>query len=445
MRRSSVLFFLAFCLCGQTLVPPSIKTQVDPIYPPELKHYLVDHATAKLTVDDNGVPFAIESNVQIPDNEVSALRKWRFEPARQGKKAVGVEISLDLPVRRPLSQADGLGRHWQQTKEYLDGCKTARDLDEKGAAALDQAIARNPADVQSRLVAVCYEEMHDSPANASGRLRQARWFAEIKPTFEWLGGPGATPRRELAGTEDYEALRNLWKQKLAGNSGDVAVLDNATNFLRISDPEDAAGALLKATKIPDHAVDLLGGLYAFAASGVTAVNPSGGAPAARDEKLAAASFAVHAREQLLKTENMRLLFSALDTMRGSVDPVFCHALLDRAKEFYAEAHADCDGAPETQSQTLRIGGAVVAAKLIKSPHPVYPPDAKARGITGTVHFQAIIGHDGKISDVELLGGPFALYDEARAAVLKWEYKPTTLNGKPVDVITTIDINFALNR
>jgi len=164
-----------------------------------------------------------------------------------------------------------------------------------------------------------------------------------------------------------------------------------------------------------------------------------------DEKLAAASFAVHAREQLLKTENMRLLFSALDTMRGSVDPVFCHALLDRAKEFYAEAHADCDGAPETQSQTLRIGGAVVAAKLIKSPHPVYPPDAKARGITGTVHFQAMIGHDGKISDVELLGGPFALYDEARAAVLKWEYKPTTLNGKPVDVITTIDINFALNR
>jgi hypothetical protein len=445
MRRISILFFLSFCLGAQSLVPPTVKTQIEPVYPPELKYYVVDHVTAKLTMDDKGVPFAIQSDQQIPDNVVSALRKWRFEPASQGHKAVGVEISLDLPVRRPLSEAGGLGRHWQQTKEYIEGCKTARELDEKGAAAVDQAIARNPADVQSRLVAVCYAEMHDSPENAAARLRNARWFAEINPAFEWLGGPGSTPRRELAGTEDYEALRKLWRQKLAANPTDTAILDNATNFLRISDPEEAAGAMLKAMKAPDHAVDLLGDIYVLAGSGVTAVKPSGGAPEARDEKLAATPFAVLAREQLLKTQNMRLLFSALRTVSGSSDTAFCHAVLDRAKEFYPEAEADCDGAPESQTRTVRIGGNVIAPKLIKTVRPVYPPDAKARGIEGKVKFQAIIAQNGTIKNLELLAGPFALYDEARNAVLKWEYHPTTLNGKPVDVITTIDVAFGLSR
>jgi TonB family protein len=445
MRQVSILFFLCFCLGAQSLVPPTVKTQIEPVYPPDLKYYVVDHVTAKLTIDDKGEPFAIQSDLQLPDNVVRAVRHWRFEPGRQGKKAVGVEISLDLPVRRPLSEASGLGRHWQQTKEYIEGCKTARDLDEKGAAAVDQAIERNPADVQSRLVAVCYAEMHDSPANAAVRLRHARWFAEIKPAFEWLNAPGATPRREMAGTEDYEALRKLWRQRLAENPLDPVILDNATNFLRISDPEQAAGAMLKAVKAPDHAVDLLGDIYVLAGSGVTAVNPSGGAPEARDEKLAATQFAVQAREQLLKTQNMRLLFSALHTVNGSSDMAFCHALLDRAKEFYAEAQADCDGGPESLRQPVRVGGTVIAASLMKTVRPVYPPDAKARGIEGTVKFEAIIAQNGTIKTVELLGGPFALYDEARNAVLKWEYRPTTLNGKPVGVITTIDIHFGLTR
>ena len=249
----------------------------------------------------------------------------------------------------------------------------------------------------------------------------------------------------MAGTEDYEALRKLWRQKLVENPMETAILDNATNFLRISDPEEAAEAMLKAVKAPDHAVDLLGDIYALAGSGVTAVKPSGGAPEARDEKLAATSFATQAREQLLKTQNMRLLFSALHTVSGSSDSAFCHALLDRAKEFYVEAEADCDGAPESQTRTLRVGGNVIAPKLIKTVRPVYPRDARARGIEGTVKFQAVIAQNGTVKNLELLGGPFALYDEARNAVLKWEYSPTTLNGKPVDVITTIDVSFGLTR
>jgi hypothetical protein len=34
---------------------------------------------------------------------------------------------------------------------------------------------------------------------------------------------------------------------------------------------------------------------------------------------------------------------------------------------------------------------------------------------------------------------------AQAAVEQWVYKPTLLNNEPVDVITTIDVNFTLNQ
>lgn len=467
MRRIGILFFLSFCLWGQKFPPagegeggarpgyppgqkfiPSTMTnemEAEPVYSPDLKYFFVDHAQVKLVIDniaDKGAPLMIDSNVPLPDNVMSAIRKWRFKPERVWGKSTSTQIFVTFPVRRPLSEADSLGRHWQPAKEYMDGCSTARQLDGKGAAAVDQAIARNPADVQSRLVAICYAELHDSLASAAVRLRHARWFAELDPAFEWLGAPGAAPRRELAGTEDYEALRTLWRQKVAESSDDEAILDNATNFLRISDPEAAAEALLKASKMPDHTVDLLGNVYAFAASGVTAIQPENGAPQARDEKVAATPFAVDAREQLLKTRNMRLLFSALNTMKGSVDTTLCRALLDRAKGFYSEAQASCDGGPQSQSQQsekLHLDAAVAASGLLREVRPSYPRNAKPPGIRGTVKFQATIGQDGKIKDLEMLSGLVPLYDAARDAVLRREYRPITLNGKPVDATTTIDI------
>jgi hypothetical protein len=35
------------------------------------------------------------------------------------------------------------------------------------------------------------------------------------------------------------------------------------------------------------------------------------------------------------------------------------------------------------------------------------------------------------------------YKSAREAVSRWEYKPTKLNGNPVEVLTTLDVNYEL--
>jgi protein TonB len=77
--------------------------------------------------------------------------------------------------------------------------------------------------------------------------------------------------------------------------------------------------------------------------------------------------------------------------------------------------------------------------------PVYPPLARQTRVSGTVCFTAIIGTDGRIQNLQLIAGHPLLVASAREAVSQWLYRPTLLNGKPVEVITQIEVNFTLNQ
>ncbi|MCW5980159.1 MAG: energy transducer TonB [Bryobacteraceae bacterium] len=95
-------------------------------------------------------------------------------------------------------------------------------------------------------------------------------------------------------------------------------------------------------------------------------------------------------------------------------------------------------------QRIRVGGNVQAARLVNQPRPVYPPLARQARIQGTVRFNAIIGRDGRIENLTLVSGHPLLVPSATEAVKQWVYKPTMLNGEPVEVVTQIDVNFTLS-
>ena len=102
-------------------------------------------------------------------------------------------------------------------------------------------------------------------------------------------------------------------------------------------------------------------------------------------------------------------------------------------------------APKAAPQRIRVGGNVQQANLIRKVQPVYPPLAKQARIQGVVHFTAIIGKDGTIQNLTLINGHPLLVEAARQAVSQWQYKPTLLNGEPVEVVTQIDVNFTLSQ
>jgi protein TonB len=92
-----------------------------------------------------------------------------------------------------------------------------------------------------------------------------------------------------------------------------------------------------------------------------------------------------------------------------------------------------------------VGGAVQSAKLIKQVVPAYPQTARQLRISGTVHLLGIIAKDGTIQRLQVLSGHPLLRQAALDAVSQWVYRPTVLNGQPVEVEAPIDVIFTLSQ
>jgi protein TonB len=101
--------------------------------------------------------------------------------------------------------------------------------------------------------------------------------------------------------------------------------------------------------------------------------------------------------------------------------------------------------PNAVAKPVAVSKGVQAAKLIRQVTPAYPSLAKQARISGTVRLTAIIGRDGAIERLQLIGGHPLLAPAAIEAVKQWLYRPTLLNGEPVEVITQIDVNFTLSQ
>ena len=102
--------------------------------------------------------------------------------------------------------------------------------------------------------------------------------------------------------------------------------------------------------------------------------------------------------------------------------------------------------PPAVPQRIRVGGNVQMASLIHKVDPVYPDAARTAGpdggaLEGTVRLTVMIGTDGHVTSVQAIEGHPLLGPAAEEAVMQWVYKVTLLNGNPVNVITTVDLNF----
>src|SRR5713101_3240102 len=100
---------------------------------------------------------------------------------------------------------------------------------------------------------------------------------------------------------------------------------------------------------------------------------------------------------------------------------------------------------ETQKNRVVRNEGVQQAFLTQRVQPTYPPLAVQMRQEGTVQLHAIIGRDGAVTALEVLSGHSILAQAALEAVRQWRYRPTLLNGKPVEVETYITVIFQLRR
>ena len=90
---------------------------------------------------------------------------------------------------------------------------------------------------------------------------------------------------------------------------------------------------------------------------------------------------------------------------------------------------------------IRVGGSVQQTSLIRQVPPHYPPVAKTAHVSGTVILHIIVSTDGSVEQVDFVSGPLLLRQAAVDAVKQWKYRPTLLNGQPVEVDTTVQVVF----
>lgn len=109
---------------------------------------------------------------------------------------------------------------------------------------------------------------------------------------------------------------------------------------------------------------------------------------------------------------------------------------------------NCGNARPTVHQAVQpaqqVSTGVMEGRLIYKVLPVYPAMARAIHIAGRVELQATISREGTIENLRAVSGPPLLQQAAIDAVKQWRYRPYLLNGQPVEVETTINVDFTMN-
>lgn len=118
--------------------------------------------------------------------------------------------------------------------------------------------------------------------------------------------------------------------------------------------------------------------------------------------------------------------------------------------------SDCDAGPGLFGQAspaavepvrpqrrVPVGGDIREPVKVRHVAPDYPSLAVAARVEGAVVLQCVITTEGTVSEIAIVSGHVLLNDAAIAAVSRWRYRPTLLNGEPVSVILTVTVSFAL--
>jgi periplasmic protein TonB len=85
------------------------------------------------------------------------------------------------------------------------------------------------------------------------------------------------------------------------------------------------------------------------------------------------------------------------------------------------------------------------AQLITRIEPRYPPIAIQIHREGRVELHALISTEGRIESLEVISGDPLFIQSALSAVREWRYRPTILNGRPIEIDTHITVIYTLSH
>ncbi|MGA9978794.1 MAG: TonB family protein [Candidatus Sulfotelmatobacter sp.] len=150
--------------------------------------------------------------------------------------------------------------------------------------------------------------------------------------------------------------------------------------------------------------------------------------------------------------------SAVRSHAPSAAPAGSLLVFENGKEVFrmppsqgqAERPATAQGSVEpassvTPERVVALSPAAAENSLIHRVEPDYPEEARNRQLQGAVVLDIHIGQDGTVQDAKLVSGEPLLADAAMAAVRQWRFQPRLVDGAPVEMQTTVTLNFRLSN
>lgn len=98
---------------------------------------------------------------------------------------------------------------------------------------------------------------------------------------------------------------------------------------------------------------------------------------------------------------------------------------------------------KARPRKLVVSSGVLEATAIKKVQPLYPPEAKAAGVSGQVKIQILVSEKGSVIEAKTVEGHPLLRGSALDAARMWVFKPTELEGIPVKVVGILLFKFRL--
>jgi hypothetical protein len=178
----------------------------------------------------------------------------------------------------------------------------------------EAALRGNPADMAVRASLLEFYFRGPGAASVTIPARRAHilWLIQNAPADPLAGGPSATidaAGHKLADPEGFKLASDAWREQIAKQPQNAAVLGNAAYFFKLSDMPLTLQLLERAVALRPNDKEIgarLGDQYAAAILGITMVNGNG-YPQAADPKLAQGPTAQKARAGIEASKNPYVL------------------------------------------------------------------------------------------------------------------------------------------
>ena len=353
---------------------------------------------------------------------------------------------------------------------YLQNLVAGNQLTAAQVEEIEARLLREPEDLEARGKVIAYYFLN---AIRQPRLDHIFWLIEHHPEagITGLWSKALSPRKSSLNDEaDYERAKTLWHEQVRRHAEDRQVLSNAADFIASSgsDPELAIYWYKRGRSAG------LASLYSQIL--IATLRTGGGVPGDPNNN---PILAERIRQELETTSDIYLFVNVARNLKDiaaptgrypaglpyvllreehpELAPVFEYGdqLWKRVEDLgliakmtpMSNARAPNAAAPSSDSESkpmrIRVGGNVQTAMLTKRVEPVYPPAAIEARLRGVVKLSVVLAPEGKVQQIQVGSGHPLLVPAAIEAVKQWEYKPTLLNGKPVEVATVVEVVFDL--